>query len=66
MGMWAQRLSKEIAMKDTRFSQVIGTLNQISIKGEDDCKRMLAVIQVLREMEVQYADQEQPGADNRG
>lgn len=53
-------------MRDTRFSQVIGTLNQISIKGEDDCKRMLAVIQVLREMEVQYADQEQPGADNRG
>ena len=56
----------EANMKDTRFSQVIGTLNQIGIKGEDDCKRMLAVIQVLREMEAQYADCEQPGADNRG
>ena len=53
-------------MKDTRFSQVIGTLNLVSVKGEDDCKRMLAVIQVLREMEAQYASQEQLGADNRG
>lgn len=52
-------------MKDTRFAQIIGTLNQISVRGEDDCKRLLACMQVLREMEAEYADHKQQRTDDR-
>lgn len=48
-------------MKDTRFAQIIGTLNLVSVRGEDDCKRLLACMQVLREMEAEYADRERHG-----
>lgn len=47
-------------MKDPRFNQVVATLNNIAVKGEEDCKRLLACIQVLREMEAAYAAEKQP------
>ena len=42
------------------FSAIIVTLNSVRVSGEDDMKKMLGVIDILKQME-QAADKEVDG-----